>query len=91
MERDDSGFFGICRNPRHQRVSAVIVLFDATPWSFAARVPVFVANPWAENPVVQPFGECRGYFWDGKRLIRSDQERSCAEIFELPSGWPGIA
>lgn len=88
MEFDGTGLFGTARKPVYTRVSAALIVPGVTPSHFARRAPLLISHPWAKLPVGPILGPCGGYFAQNAKLMKSLNQPSLGQIFQLPNGWP---
>lgn len=73
--------------PINTRVSAVLVVPNAAPWSVASTVPVLYLNPWAGLPYTGPLRYLTRYEGDGQEMALIEGTPP-GPLFGLPDGWP---
>jgi hypothetical protein len=73
--------------PRNARMSAILMTYNLSPWTVAARETILYVNPWADSPLTRPLSELtRTEIRDGKP-VRVDGI-SVKSLLGLPSCWP---
>jgi hypothetical protein len=88
QERQDAFWIRNCA-PRHQRVSAVLMLPDPHPRRLrrADRQPILAVNPWASHTIPTDFLSLPRFMIQNDRWVYQPG-RWLADVLALPEGWP---
>jgi hypothetical protein len=87
--RERNGFWISGEHFRGTRVSAVLIGDALMPERTGGALPRLWIHPAAARPLTSDFGLPTGRFEPDGRVVLSESERTGADVFGLPSGWPG--
>lgn len=77
--RENGFWIGQEERLRNQQVSAVLIINELMPWSFARKTSLLWHNPWAEKPL-------NLNIWQGPQMVL-DEDRSQWLLHEGKSDW----
>ncbi len=85
-----NGFWYSSQGLQNQRVSAVLISVNLTPWNIAQNTPILWHNPWAERPLNPTCWKLPQIIFDLKNSSKLKEIHgiSAQELFKLDSTWP---
>jgi hypothetical protein len=76
------------RGPRKKNVSAVLVIFQPSPWTIGTNAPVLIHHPWAERPLTVEWPLTELVPDHDAGLYRRRDGQGISEYLDLPTPWP---